>query len=82
MPNITDEHIKATLVLLDLANYVKIYDTRSRPKFEINDESEKLLAAFKEKKLIYNYEASSEKEGYYKIIRIKPANNSLPNEPL
>ena len=82
MPNISDEYIKATLNLLELADYLKIYDTRSRPKFEITDESEKLLTAFKGKSLIYNYEESTEKEGYYKITRNKPINKSLPNELL
>ena len=51
---------------------------RSRPKFEINDENEKLLTAFKESNLIDNYEKSPEKEGYYKIIRYKPILKSLP----
>lgn len=64
---------KIFLALLDLTDYIRIFDTRSRPKFEINDESEKLLTAFKEKGLIYNYEESQDKEGYYKIVRTKPA---------
>lgn len=46
---------------------------RSRPKFEINDENEKLLVAFKKAGMIDNYKESSEKEGYYKITRHKPA---------
>ena len=50
--------------------------------FEINDENEKLLAAFKEANMIDNYEESSEKEGYYKITRPKPAAKTLPKELL
>ncbi|UKI35608.1 MAG: hypothetical protein L6V93_16010 [Clostridiales bacterium] len=57
--------------MFNLTDYLKIFDTRSRPKFEINDENEKLLVAFKEAGMIDNYEESSEKEGYYKIIRPK-----------
>lgn len=82
MPSFNDASIKENLALLDLTDYLKIYDTRRRPKFEINDVSEKLLTAFKEKKLIYSYEESTEKEGYYKIVRTKLANRSLPNELL
>ena len=37
------------LVLFNLTDYLKILETRSRPKFEINDENEKLFAAFKAK---------------------------------
>lgn len=72
MPTLGDDYIKEVLALLDLTDYIRIFDTRSRPKFEINDESEKLLTAFKEKGLICNYEECQDKEGYYKIVRIKP----------
>ena len=72
MPTLGDDYIKEVLALLDLTDYIRIFDTRSRPKFEINDENEKLLTAFKEKGLICNYEECQDKEGYYKIVRIKP----------
>ena len=52
MPDLDESLIKEILTLLDLTDYLKIFDTRSRPKFEINDENEKLLTAFKENKLI------------------------------
>ena len=81
MPSLSEDYIKEILALLDLTNYIKIFDTRSRPKFEINDESEKLLTAFKEKGLIGNYEESQDKEGYYKIVRTKPT-KSLARELL
>lgn len=70
MPDLDESFIKEILTMFDLTNYLKIFDTRSRPKFEINDENEKLLTAFKDNKLIASYE-DSEKEGYYKIIRNK-----------
>ncbi len=72
LANLNDDYIKEILTVLDLINYIKIFDTHSRPKFEINDENEKLLTAFKEKGLIYNYEENPKKEGYYKIIMPKP----------
>lgn len=70
--DISENNIKDTLALLNLTDYLKIYDIRSRPKFEVNDENEKLLAAFKEANIIDNYEESSGKRGYYKISRVKP----------
>lgn len=81
MPDLSVDYIKEILTLLNLTNYLKIFDTRSRPKFEITDENEKLLIAFKEKNLIDSYEESPEKEGYYKIVRLKPK-KSLSEELL
>ena len=76
MPALGEGCIKEALALLDLTNYIKIFEPRSRPKFEINDDSTKLLGAFKKKGLIYDYERDLSKEGYYKIVRkkfIKPS---------
>lgn len=81
MPDLSVNYIKEILNLFNLTNYLKIFDTRSRPKFEITDENEKLLIAFKEKNLIDNYEESPEKEGYFKIVRLKPK-KSLSEELL
>lgn len=64
----------------NLTDYLKIFDMRSRPKFEINNESEKLLAAFKECHLIDSYEESTTKAGYYKVARPK-ATKALSKEP-
>lgn len=82
IPNLSEDYIKEILTLLNLTDYLKIFDTRSRPKFEINDENEKLLTTFKEANMINNYEESSEKEGYYKITRPKPVIKALPKELL
>lgn len=82
MPELCGDSIKEILILLNLMDYVKIFETRSRPKFEVNDENEKLLTAFKENKLINNYQENPEKEGYYKIIRFKLATRTLPQELL
>ena len=82
IPVLCEDSIKGILTLLNLTDYLKIFDTRSRPKFEINDENEKLLTAFKESNLIDNYEENPEKDGYYKIIRHKPITKSLPKELL
>ena len=82
IPALCEDSIKGILPLLNLTDYLKIFDTRSRPKFEINDENEKLLVAFKKAGMIDNYKESSEKEGYYKITRHKPAVKALPQELL
>lgn len=82
IPVLCEDSIKGILTLLNLTDYLKIFDTRSRPKFEINDENEKLLTAFKESNLIDSYEENPEKKGYYKIIRHKPITKSLPKELL
>lgn len=80
MPIISEESIRGILASLSLTDYLKIFDMRSRPKFEINDENEKLLTAFKECNLIDNYTESSEKQGYYKIIKLKSTTKPLPKE--
>lgn len=67
------------LEILDLPEYKKVFELRTRPKFEINATNEKLLSAFKKKDWIYDYEHDKEKEGYYKIIRNKPILKSLPD---
>lgn len=69
--NLNIDSIKEILSLLNLSDYLKIFDSRSRPKFEISNESKKMLSAFKENNLIDNYEESSEKKGYYQIKKIK-----------
>ena len=71
MPELCSDRLKEILTLLNLSDYLKIFDTRSRPKFKINDENEKLLSAFKENNLIDNYQKNPNKEGYYKICRLK-----------
>ncbi len=71
MPSINENYIKDILTLLNLIEYIKIFDIHCRPKFEINVENEKLLAAFKKQNFIQDFEERQDKDGYYKIIRIK-----------
>lgn len=77
IPGLSEDSIKELLTFLELSDFLKIFDTRSRPKFKINDENEKLLVAFKERDLIVNYEESSEKKEYYKITRHKSIEKPL-----
>lgn len=75
IPTLSPKQIDEGLTLLDLSQYSKIFDERSRPRFEINTESKKLLGAFQKKGLIYGYEEDQSKEGYYKIVRKKKVNS-------
>lgn len=81
LPAMKEELIKKNLNSLGLIDYIKLFDTRSRPKFEISNTNESLLIAFKESNWIYDYEEDSEREGYYKIVRKRPA-KSFPKELL
>lgn len=81
LPSMKEELIKENLNSLGLTDYIKLFDARSRPKFEINTTNESLLTAFKECDWINDFEEDSERGGYYKIIRKKPA-KSLPKELL
>ncbi len=57
----------ADIEKLILRGYNKIFDFRSRPKFQISEENEKLLTAFKKRGLIENFKESLDRERYYKI---------------
>lgn len=81
MPELCENNIKEILTLINLTDYLKIFDVHSRPKFEINYENKKLLTAFKENNWIENYQENPEK-GYYKIIRFKTSAKSLRQEQL
>ena len=75
IPTLNLKQIDEGLTLLDLGKYSKIFDERSRPKFEIGSESKKLLGAFQKNGLIYDYEEDQNREGYYKIVRKKQVNS-------
>ncbi len=68
---IDESYMQKILTLLNLSNYLKIFNYRSQQRFKINDENKKLLSAFKKIKLIKDYQEDVKKEEYYKIIRYK-----------
>lgn len=43
MPDLCKNSIKEILVILNLTDYLKIFESRSRPKFEINNENKNYL---------------------------------------
>lgn len=81
LPTLNEGLIKENLTLLELTDYLKIFDARTRPRFEINTINERLLTAFKENNWIDDYKETSGGYRYYKIKRKKPS-NPLPDELL
>lgn len=69
MPDISENYIKELLPLLGLTNYLKIFDPRSRPKFEVNEENERLLTEFKRHHFIEDFSKSTNNS--FKLTRIK-----------
>lgn len=74
MPTLNIESIKETFNILNLKNYLKIFESHSRPRFKINDENEKLLLSLKENSLIDGYCENPTMEGYYKISKKRNSN--------
>lgn len=74
MPTLNIESIKETFYILNLKNYLKIFESHSRPRFKINDENEKLLLSLKENSLIDDYCENPTMEGYYKISKKRNSN--------
>lgn len=81
LPDIKESYIKEILPALNLDDFLKIFEMHSRPKFQVNDENQKLLTAFKEYGALRDFEENPDREGYFKIIRSKSA-KTLPNELL
>lgn len=70
LPNLNGDTCIKYISTLDLFEYLKIFEPRTRPKFEINNINNKLLTAFTNNNWIENFE---EKDGYYRILRKKVA---------
>lgn len=63
------EYLREILNLLKLNEFIKIFDPRKKPKFEVNNKNEKLLDAFKKNNLIVDYKLNQQNSCYYKIIK-------------
>lgn len=73
-PHIDIIDARKYLSILNLDEYVKIFDSYSKPKFEITSQNECLLDAFKENGWIFEYLKDDIHPGYYKIRRREPKN--------
>lgn len=60
------------LSILKLTDFIQIFDSHSRPKFERTAQNQVLLDAFKRKKRIYEYYEDENHPDYYKIRRREP----------
>ncbi len=60
------------LSALNLHEYVRIFDSRSKPKFEMSQQNETILDAFREKGWIFEYVEDESRPDYYKIRRREP----------
>ncbi|MFF2885567.1 hypothetical protein [Paenibacillus sp. NPDC057967] len=66
-----EEACRRYLEMLGLDEYKKIFENRTRPKYEINEKNAKLLTAFKKKGWIFDFQEDYERKGNYKILRNK-----------
>lgn len=82
LPNLGESLCKEYINLLGLVEYKKLFESRSRPRFVVNDTNWKLLTAFKDRGWIHEFQEEQEKTGYYKIMRQKSTIKSLSAEML
>lgn len=73
LPVIDREDAVRFLSDLGLNEYIRIFDSHSKPKFLITAANEELLEAFKEKGWIFEYLEDSDRDGFYKIRRRPPS---------
>ena len=60
------------LSALNLHEYVRIFDSHSKPKFEMSQQNETILDAFRKKGWIFEYVEDESRPDYYKIRRREP----------
>lgn len=63
------------LSALNLHEYVRIFDSHSKPKFEMSQQNEAILDAFRKKGWIFEYVEDESRPDYYKIRRREPRKN-------
>lgn len=72
LPHIGQTEACKYLSALDLHEYVKIFESYSKPNFKINQENENILEAFRKKGWIFEYLEDESRPGYFKIRRNEP----------
>lgn len=72
IPNADKDEVCKYLSALELGEFIKIFDSRSKPKFENTDDNVRLLNAFQKKEWIHDYVIDDTRNGYYKIRRHAP----------
>ncbi|MFS0784943.1 hypothetical protein ABC345_00985 [Shouchella sp. 1P09AA] len=71
LPKLNEEHRKSYLISLDLAEFNKVFEKRTRPRFKIDYTSKKLLSMFRDINWISHFEEDQNKQGFYKITKMK-----------
>ena len=71
IPDLNLERIIELLQMLELTEYLKLFDASTRLNFKVDDENEKLLTALKERGIIYDFFENPKREGYYRIRKHK-----------
>lgn len=69
IPCIDIELCAKYMVSLELPGFAKVFERNSRPRFEIDITNKKILAAYKKRGWIKEFEENPEKNGYYKVYR-------------
>lgn len=72
LPYIGQTEASKYLSALNLHEYIRIFESHSKPKFEINQQSESILNAFREKGWIFEYLEDESRPNFYKIRRREP----------
>ena len=70
--DIGQAEVSKCLSILGLTDFIQIFNSHSRPKFEATDQNTELLDAFKRKKWIYEYFEDDNNPDYYRIRRREP----------
>lgn len=73
IPYISREEGRLYAETFSVSGYEMVFDSRKKPKFEINDTNTYVLEAFEKAGWIYEFYEDDNKEGYYVIRRNKPA---------
>ena len=72
LPHIGQTEACKYLSALNLHEYVRIFDSHSKPKFEMTQQNESILDAFRKKGWIFEYVEDESRPGFYKIRRREP----------
>lgn len=69
IPSIDQVYTSKCLLIAGLDEFIKIFDSHSRPKFAINEPNTRLLSAFQQSNWIFEHLEDNTRPGFYKIHR-------------
>lgn len=71
IPSLNDDELKAILKGMNLTEYLKIFESRTRPKIPVDRDNEAILIALQQSKKVRSFEIDEQREGFYKISKAK-----------